>query len=143
MADLAADLELESRGVTEYCVFKVTADDCIYKGALVCIDTDGFALPAADAASYVFVGIAVEKADNTGGSDGDIYVKVARNGQFKLAGAALAQTHVGRELCVGADDNHVTDVVATNDVKVGIMTEYLSATSAWVDIGMRTLNPTT
>jgi len=134
MAALAADLELEMKGATKIRSFDVTADDCIYKGALVCIDTDGFAVPAADTASYEFVGIAVEQADNTGGSDGDIEVKVYTEGCFKLTGNnTLAQTHVGHIVTV-ADDQTVTDAVATNDVNVGMLVKFISATSGWVEI---------
>jgi len=139
MAALTADLELEMRGAGKIRSFDVTANDTIYKGSLVSIDTDGFALPSTDTAAYRFVGIAVEQADNTGGSDGDIEVKVYTEGCFKLTGVSLAQANVGTILYVN-DDNSVEDGTgAAQDCAVGMLVKYISATSGWVEINHRAL----
>jgi hypothetical protein len=57
----------------------VAADTIIYAGAFVCCDVSGFAVPAADDATYTsVVGVAEKDADNTDGAGGAIDVRIGR-----------------------------------------------------------------
>lgn len=136
MTTLTADIQLEHRGEPEIIEVPMAVDIC-YKGSLVSANAAGYAVPSTDAADEAFLGICVEPCDNSGGSVGDLSVKIYRTGVFKLTATSIDQADVGRELFV-SDDNIVTDGGATNDQAVGQMVEYVSATECWVDIGVRT-----
>jgi hypothetical protein len=104
----------------------------IYKGAIVCIDTTGYATVGADTASFVCAGIAVEQADNTvtGHTAGGIKVRVRSGARFLLPATGLAQTSVGLQAKVA--DSGATALTSSNNVNMGKYTEYVSATLAWV-----------
>lgn len=106
----------------------------IYKDALVCVEpTYGYALPGADKASYRFVGVATEECDNTltGHTAGGKSVRVWHNGEFLLPATSITQAMTGQVLYL-VDDATVDDVTVTNFVPVGVLVEYVSATSGWV-----------
>lgn len=106
----------------------------IYKGAMVCVEpTYGYALPGADTASYRFVGIAAEECDNTltGHAAGGKSVRVWHKGEFLLTATSITQVMTGQMMYL-VDDATVDDVTVTNFVPVGILVEYVSATSGWV-----------
>lgn len=134
MTALSADKKIEYREGVELEI-PVSAADTIYAGAMVCVGADGYALPAADTAGLIFVGISREYVDNSAGADGDENVTIRRTGLFKmLMGTAITIANVGDNVFV-ADDATV-DLVAnvTNAIYVGIIAEYIDTTHAWVDI---------
>lgn len=99
----------------------VKANTVIYDGALVAVDANGLAVPAADAAALKVMGVAVQGFDNTGGANGVIgstnerYVVVETGAwSFEATGGAAGVT------AMVADDNSV-DIAAntTNDIPVG------------------------
>lgn len=140
MTVLAADKELEMRNPGDIRTFPVIGSDIIYKGAMVTVDATGYAEPAADTTGLPFVGIAVEQADNSSGSSGDITVDVYTSGSFKLIGSSLAQTDLGKLVFV-ADDATVDDGGSDNFVPVGYLEEYVSASLGWVRINVGTTLP--
>lgn len=86
--------------------YKVAADAVIFKGALVCLDADGYLVPAADAPGLKFAGVAYEKGDNTDGDAGDVTVRIWKDGSFKVAKFDAEQSDIGKyAYCV--DDNTV------------------------------------
>jgi len=108
----------------------MAADAVIYKGTLVCVDADGYAVAAADTADYLFAGICIDDPrtpgvstfDNTGGSDGDMYVTVRKVGRapFDLALRTPSQDMEFAKVYAYDDQTvavHRFDV--TNDVRVG------------------------
>lgn len=111
----------------------MAADAVIYQGGMVCVDADGYAVAAADTANYKFAGVACEDPqnpavtyDNTGGSDGDVYVVVRCAGRFRFkysspeVGAAINQNMMMAEVYVQDDQTvsvHPWDSV--NDVRCG------------------------
>jgi hypothetical protein len=109
-------------------------DDIIYKGGFVTLNTDGYAVAGQDSAGYKFVGVAVEQGDNAGGSNGDVWVRVYTEGVFLMAATSIAQANVG-DMMYLVDDQTFDDATVTNYIPVGILVEYVSATSGWVDIG--------
>ncbi len=80
----------------------VAATKRIYKGALVGVNSSGYAQPLT--AGDRFAGIAYEEIDNSAGANGSISVRIYTEGDFglPLAGATIA--HVGRPVFASADD---------------------------------------
>jgi len=102
-------------------VYKVAGGAAIYKGAMVALDASGFAIPAADASGLLFVGYAYENADNAEGDDGDVSVRVWKDGSFLAAKASAAQGDLGKAAYV-VDDNTVA-LSATHSVLAGTIVE--------------------
>jgi hypothetical protein len=112
--------------------FPVADNVKIWKGALVCVDTSGYANVGADTASFRFAGVAVEQGDNTltGHTAGGIRVRIRCGCRFLLPSTGLSQASVGAQVKV--TDSGAVATASTNNVNVGRITEYISATSAWV-----------
>lgn len=87
----------------------VKANTKIYAGAQVQIDNAGWAVPGTATAANVTIGRAEKTADNTGGANGDIKVKV-RTGIFRFGNSAsgdlIARTEIGKS-CYVVDDQTV------------------------------------
>lgn len=96
---------------------KVKGSTTIYKGAMVAIDSSGYAVPAANTAGHKFIGIALEKIDNSAGANGEKEIRVNAKDRFIIILASAAITDIGLDVFV-ADDNTVTKTVG-NAVKVG------------------------
>ena len=145
MAALTADQSRPTRN--EHCAklayFPVAASTLIYQGSLVCVDAAGNAVNGADTASYKFVGIANRRADNSSGSAGAISVEVKYGHTERLATTAAAFTQITapRTVCTVSDSDTVTTAaVTTNDVEVGVITQYEATDFVWVDICEATQN---
>lgn len=111
----------------------------IYKGALLVVNATGYVEPLTEAADKYFVGIAYEECDTTLAgytvTPGLKSVRVVRDGIFLLAAASIALTDNGAPM-YGKDDATVDESsTLSTGVKVGILVEYVSNTSGWVDIG--------
>jgi len=107
----------------------------IPKGALVNINTSGYATNSTDAASETFAGVAYETVDNSAGNAGDLSIRVETTGTFVFVdgGGNGAQTDVGVEFKI-SDNQTVTDSATTNNIKAGIAVESISATSVRIRI---------
>lgn len=114
--------------------YPVAASTKIYAGSLVCVNANGYAAPAADTSGYLFVGVAMEQMDNNTGANGAKSVRLRRTGVFEFDAASITQAMVGAPMY--AVDDHTFDDAAgpTNDVKVGLLVKYVSATQGWIDI---------
>jgi hypothetical protein len=121
-----------TRKIGGQAAYPVAAGAKIYAGAMVCLNADGYAVPAADAAGLKFVGISRQYVDNSGGADGAQTVLVWREGVFDLAASGMTAADVGKP--VFAADDQTVALSTTNGVGVGIITEVESATKVWVDI---------
>jgi len=123
MAALTADRPQKRRGDGIVVSYPVAASTKIYKGSLVCINTSGYAVPAADTSGFKIGGVAEDYADNSSGSAADISVACRLLAEFDFVlGSGLAQADVGANVFV-QDDQTVNDAAAqTNDVKVGTLT---------------------
>ncbi len=114
--------------------YPVAAGVKIYAGSLVCVNADGFAVPAADTSGYVFVGVALEQMDNSAGANGAKSIRVRREGVFEFDAASITQAMVGDPMYV-VDDHTFDDAAGpTNDIKVGLLVKFASATKGWIDI---------
>jgi len=137
MAALAAGRITLTKGYLRRQTYQVAANAIIWAGGMVCLNATGFAIPAADTAGITrVVGVATANVNNTGGADGVVSVTVEYAGQFLLAcGASITQADVGRLACVADDQTTQDATAATNDVPVGLVREFVSASiGAWVDI---------
>ena len=124
MTALSADKEV-NRKAGNVIAYSVAAATTIYKGAGVCDNGSGYAVPAADTSGYVPLGIAVEKVDNSGGSAGDLWIRVYKNGTYEVVHSGAAQTDIG-VLFYWSDDQTVADST-TNSVKAGYCVEVPSS----------------
>lgn len=110
----------------------------IFEGALVSVNAAGYLTNASDTANDVFVGVAEESKDNSGGSAGDLDLNVRRTGVLDVvANHTAAQTDVG--VLAYALDNQTIDLAGnlTNDVVVGRIVSFESSSKVRVDIGDR------
>lgn len=131
MAALTQDRNI-TRKIGGQAAYPVAAGAKIYAGAMVCLNANGYAVPAADQAGLRFVGVAREYVDNIGGANGAKLVLVWREGCFDFAASGMSAADVGKPVFV-VDDQTVA-LATTNGVGCGIITEVESATKVWVDI---------
>ena len=113
----------------------LVANDCICGGSLVAVNAAGNLNPGSDTAGLIFAGVADDRADNTGGSAGDISATVKRRGLYLFAmGTAITIANVGD--AVFLVDDQTVDLIAnvTNGIFCGVIAEYHSAGLAWIDI---------
>lgn len=110
------------------------AVDIIYKGALVCINATGYAAPAADTSGYSdVIGVADETVDNSGGSAGDLNVRVRSGRRSSFVATAIVQGDVGRTMFV-VDDQTFDRLPGVNSIVAGVLSEFTSATAGYIYI---------
>ncbi len=127
---LSDDLQRERRPRGPW-TYSLKNDAVIYSGAMVCRDSNGEALPAADTAGLQFLG--VNYGDRVDNADDGLSVKVDNTQIFLADIAAAAADDLGK-LVYAVDDTTVglaADV--TNLVTVGRIVGIKSATQVWVD----------
>ena len=106
----------------------------IKKGSLVCADNTGYVRPGSDSANFVFLGVALEEADNTAGADGDIAVRLQCLGIFSFGkSGAITQASVGQALCIVDDQTVALAAATTNDIPCGRL-EALDGSDVWLRI---------
>jgi hypothetical protein len=107
----------------------------VVKGALVSQNASGYAVTSADTASTKCVGIAMEHVDNTttGHTAGGKQVRVRSGCEVLLNGVSLTQASVGLPALI-VDNQTVQTGATTNSIHAGLISQYVSATSCWVDI---------
>jgi hypothetical protein len=131
---LAADKAVEYTEGVELGLPVINAD-CIYGGSFVCVNAAGYALPGADTAGLIFMGVAMGRADNTSGALGAIEVNLRRRGLFK-ATLATAITIANEGDNVFLVDDESVDLIGNvnNGIFCGIIAKYIDATHAYIDI---------
>jgi hypothetical protein len=116
--------------------FSVEESTTLYLGALVMVNAAGYAIPGSDTAGGIFQGINLsEKVDNSSGSDGDATVVLTRSGCYLMTfDTAITIANVGDNVFLV--DDQTVDVVGnvSNAIYCGIITKYVTTTTAWVDI---------
>lgn len=112
--------------------FKVAASTTIYKNGFVGLNATGFVVPlTAGAMALVadpferFVGISIDKVDNSSGSDGDKTCQVLVRGMFQYALSSAAQTDVG--MPVFASDDATLTKVSLGNPFIGWIQQYVSS----------------
>jgi len=98
--------------------YTVAASTTIYKGAFVRIDAGGDIEPCASTSTEPCLGVALEKADNSGGADGDIRCRV-------LVGAiiehAITATVADIEAPVYTSDDETLTLTSTTNELLGVL----------------------
>lgn len=131
MAALAAAKQTPVIGDPKLQVFEVKTATTIYKGGLVAVDATGYAVPAADAAGAVVVGVATETVVNAGASGAKL-VEVLYDCPFRLVASSIAITRVGLNAFVV--DDQTVDETTTNSIIVGKVQRVISATEVIVHV---------
>ena len=106
---------------------KLLASETIYKGALVVDKGTGYASAGAYGSGYVFLGVAVEKGDNSSGSDGDVSIRVYKTGVFQIPKGTAVQTDLGQAMYI-RDDNAV-DTSVTNSILAGYCVDIVDSSN--------------
>lgn len=106
----------------------------VFKGANVSFNTSGYGKGSSDTASESYAGVAFETVDNSAGSAGDDSVRVYMEGVFSMNASSATQAWVGQDV-YAVDDNVVAlAATTTNDVKVGRVVKFVSASEVKVKI---------
>lgn len=104
-------------------------------GAAVNINTSGFIKNAADAASEIFAGVMDKTVDNAAGAAGAKKGRVIRQGVFDFAFSGTANQAAVGQKCYAVDNQTVAlAATTTNDVLVGRIVEFVSASKVRVQI---------
>ena len=114
----------------------VAGGEQIFAGSLVCSNAAGFAVPAADGAGLTFQGVAMERADNRTGGDGDLRILVHRRGRFRFACQTTLKYSALSAMVYAVDDQTVAADAAetTNDVLVGVIDKVEDTHECWISI---------
>jgi hypothetical protein len=133
MTTLATDKprDYELGNIEEY---PVVAADIIYEGAAVGDNGSGYARPLS--AGDPFRGFAEQNADNSGGSAGDVTVRVKKRGAVVLPISGLAITDVGKAV-YASDDDTFTLTEGSNSY-VGRVGRYIASGSGVVEFDAAT-----
>lgn len=112
----------------------IAASTTITKNTGVCVNSSGFAVPAADTAGLKTFGFARETVDNSAGSAGDERVSCERFIRVRLTGSSLAQDLVGTVVYWAGPATVAPAGSVTNEIAAGKLIEYVSATEGVVEI---------
>jgi len=108
----------------------------IYNGALVVLDSSGWAKPGVTATGLIAAGVADQQVDNTDGGDGDLSVVVKR-GVFRLLNSAdadlITQAEIG-DACYIVDDETVANTSGENTRSIAGEIVDVDDDGVWVDI---------
>ncbi len=110
----------------------VAASTHVYRGSLVCANTSGLAVPAVDTASFVFLGIAENDADNSTGGGAAINVQVEPpyiNKAYQINAVSPDATWVGKLVSVLDDQTVQLNSASSHNVIVGTCNAVLNTTS--------------
>lgn len=137
MTALAADNNaVRIKGKSEDIKLYLVEDNVkIYKNGMVVIDSSGYLRPARNTAGETVVGIAVEQVDNTlsGHTAGGKSCRVSSNAHYYLlCSTAVTQASVGQPF-YALDDQTARAAFGTGNL-VGVVTEFVDATHAWIFI---------
>lgn len=141
MADLTTDkFDIGFRPNTDEQLVPMAAVK-IFNGAMVNKNAAGFAKKAGDVAGETFWGIAMETVDNTGGSAGDVKIRVKQRGRVKMAmgSGAATEADVLKQAYVTDDQDVDLAATTTNDVAVGEIDEFVDADTVYLNLDRRLL----
>jgi len=128
---LSADRRITSRELS-LVAHPVLAGATIHKGAIVVLDTDGFARPGTAAAGLTVAGHADAGVNNATGDSGDISVTVTVSRAFRYDNDAVAPLDRGD---IGSDafilDDHTVSADATDRSRAGTVVD-LDEDGVWI-----------
>lgn len=131
----------QTRGEMAFAEFPVAAGVNILQGSNVAINATGYAVTGSDLSTIQGAGVAVEQADNTDGSAGDIYVKVYNEGEIALPLFTSGSISGSTNRVVAIRDNEYVDISGSNvnGVRQGFIVQGHSTLSnyVWVRLDLR------
>jgi hypothetical protein len=132
MTALADNKEVTEKE-TKVLAFPVGATFKIFKGAICKLNAAGYLAPQSAEAAGFKAGIAIELVDNSAGANGALWCQVLRKGTFLLTFVGLTQADLG-SIAYASDDQTVSATQAANEIAVGTIVGFESATSGWVEL---------
>lgn len=138
MTALQADGDVPSRENFVYSrpVYQATT---IYAGALVCLNSTGYAVPGAISTSLIADGRARFTVDNSLGNSADKYVDIEK-GVFRFANSAngdlIGIDSIG-DVCWIVDDNTVAKTYNSNTRSIAGVVMDVDASGVWVACGFK------
>jgi hypothetical protein len=109
----------------------IIADDIVWEGAACGENGSGYIRPLV--AADPFVGFAVRKVDNTGGSAGDKKIRLRSQGVVKLTVAGVTSIANGQDgVDVYASDDATFTLTAGSNSKIGRLYRFVSSGVAFV-----------
>jgi hypothetical protein len=136
MTALAKDRNTRLKEHGRTVTMKLEAGAKIFAGAIVAANIDGRAVPASDAADLTVMGIADHAADNTGGADDALTVRVIKDAVAELetsGGSAVTLADTGNTVFVLDDQTVVKSTGAANDIAAGTLEQFDEGTGKpWV-----------
>lgn len=136
---LTADAVTVARKELGIKAYPVLTGITIYKGAIVALTAAGYLHPNTGAAGETIVGISDEYIAAGAAASGTYQCRVLSEGHFLLTASSMTQANVGQPV-FAADDKTVT-LTSAAGLPVGIVSEYVSATSVWVHISFASIGP--
>lgn len=137
MAALAADRLIKRKDGVCY-ADPVAASTRIYAGALVCINSAGFAVPGSVSTTLKVRGVCQEQADNSAGIAGDISVET-RKGVYNFKNSTstdlIARADIGAD-CYIVDDQTVAKTSGTSTRSIAGKVDDVDSDGVWVRIGV-------
>jgi hypothetical protein len=113
----------------------VAASTKIYAGAIVAVNSSGYATKGATSTTLKAAGVAKEQVDNSAGSDGALRIEVARGvHQFanSSAGDLIGLADIG-STCYIVDDQTVAKTNGTNTRSAAGTVRDVDANGVWVE----------
>lgn len=103
----------------------------IYHGSMVSVDGTGYAIPAANTASTVLMGVSVS-ADIVAGASasGTFSVEVDIDGLFLFAKSSAAVTDIGVQMYV--TDDQTVSASETQSIEAGVCVGFVGTTQVWI-----------
>lgn len=118
--------------------FGVGSGQVIWAGSMTLLDGEGVLVPAVPSVGGTVVGVALDRADNSAGSAGDVRARVSR-GCFRFANSAGADeitiVDVGED-CYAVDDQTVALTDDEGDRVIAGRIADVDAHGVWVDFGL-------
>lgn len=127
-------------GEKSYAIYPVKGSTKIWGGSRIGLDGSGYAIKLAIGGTYG--GIAEETADNSGGSDGDISVRVVVDARVEQDVTGVDGPDDVTKTVYAGDDEQVDIADAGTDVAVGKIVQHISGTKCIVRetaVAMRSL----
>lgn len=130
---LTADKARNVRGTPIGVPHPVATATTIYAGALVCVNSGGYLVPAANDTSFECVGVASESVVNAG-ANGAKTCNVEWMQVEQFASSGITITGVGKSCYVLDDATVASDAVASKNVHVGTVVRLVSTNVVEVQV---------
>lgn len=134
MTALAADRMTQSRD-GKVLSLPVAASAVIYAGAIVCLNSSGFAVPASTSTTLKRMGVATEAVSGNG-TNGGVMVRVQRGGWYRFANSASGDAIVladAGNTCYLVDDQTVAKTDGSSSRSAAGTVRDVDSGGVWVE----------